>query len=438
METPETIQYLLTTRGMGNFAGFQRRLFPHSNSHHVPKLPQVSFPKPVLPAPGPSFWPLNSSNGVYLCGQGGQVDGPVTGYKNPPIPRQLVDLSPHQRILPPGHPIPPRPLPGVGLGGEPSKIRVGTQTGVRICGLPVRPLTRTGQTDPEPLGVSSSEGGIHFDQSDLPSQEVHVTDKPSYSNRKTGTPGQTSYETHSVAPQKTLESPQITGKGDSSSKVSSPAPTMVDKGDKCLTRPTSAPFALCHSNLYRRLKRRLGCSLRRLHSKRHLVSFRKPSSCKFSGTKSCLAGPKKVPALSTGKSRRNCHRQHYSCGIHQQGGRYEVRLTLCPSMAAPVLVQSETCCSEGQTHPRPSECDCRRVVLTRPNHSDGMVSSSGRFRPPVSNMAPSPSRHVCDQVQLQTSLVGVSSARPQRLGCGRSHSLLGELGTCMPFHLCRY
>ena len=57
--------------------------------------------------------------------------------------------SPHQRILPPGHPIPPRPLPGVGLGDEPSKIIVGTQTGVRICGLPVRPLTQASQTDPE-------------------------------------------------------------------------------------------------------------------------------------------------------------------------------------------------------------------------------------------------------------------------------------------------
>ena len=120
----------------------------------------------------------------------------------------------------------------------------------------------------------------------------------------------------------------------------SPAPTMVDQGDKCLNRTTSAPFASCHSNLYRCLKRRLGCSLRQLHSKRHLVSSRKSSSCKFSGTKNCLAGPKKVPAHSTGESHASWHRQHYSCGIHKQGGRYEVRVTLCPSMAAPVLVKT--------------------------------------------------------------------------------------------------
>ena len=213
---------------------------------------------------------------------------------------------------------------------------------------------------------------------------------------------------------------------------------MVDQRDKCLTRSTSAPFASCPSNLYRCLKRRLGCSLRRLHSKRHLASSRKSTACKFPGTKGCLAGTKKVPAHGTGESRSSCHRKHYSCGIHQQGGRYEVRLTLCPSMAAPVLVQSETCCSKGQTHPRSSECDCGQIVLTRPNNSDGMVPSSEGIRPPVPNLAPSPGRHVCDQVQLQTNQVCVTSTRPQCLGSGRSHSLLGELGHVCLSPQCHY
>ena len=132
-------------------------------------------------------------------------------------------------------------------------------------------------------------------------QEVHVTNRPAYSNRKTGTPGETPHKTRSVTPQKTLEGPRISRKGDSSSKV--PSPSMVDQRDKCLTRPASAPFASCQSNLYRRLKRRLGCSLRQLHSKWLLISSRKSSSCKLPGTKSCLASLKKIPALSTGKSR---------------------------------------------------------------------------------------------------------------------------------------
>ena len=100
-------------------------------------------------------------------------------------------------------------------------------------------------------------------------------------------------------------------------------------------------------------------------------------------------------------------------------------------MVTPVLVQSETGCSEGQAHPWSSKCDCREVVSAGLNHSDRMVPSSGGVRPPGSELAPSPSGHVCNKVQLQTSPICVSSAGPQCLGIGRPDSLLGE-----PGHVC--
>ena len=217
---------------MGDIAGFQRRLFPHSSSHQVPEISQVPFPKSVLSVPSPSLWPLNSSYGVHLCGQRGQVNGSVPGYKDPPVPRQLVDSSPYQKILPPGHPIPPRSLSGVGLSGEPTKVGVGTQTGVRVCGLQVQSLSWIGQTNPEPLGVDSPEGAVHPSRPHLPSQELHVANRPAYSNRKTGAPGEIPHETHPVAPQTTLEGPRISRKRDSSPKATSSTPSMVDQGDK--------------------------------------------------------------------------------------------------------------------------------------------------------------------------------------------------------------
>ena len=122
------------------------------------------------------------------------------------------------------------------------------------------------------------------------------------SNGKTGASGKASYETHSVAPQETLEGSRVTGKGDPSPKDSSPTSLVVDQGSKCLTRPTPAPIAPCPSRLYRHLKRRLGCSLRQLHSKRLLVSSRKSITHKLSGIKGCLTGPKKVPTHSTGSN----------------------------------------------------------------------------------------------------------------------------------------
>ena len=127
---PRDNSNLLITRGMGDIAGFQRRLFPHSSTLLVQEIPPVSLPKPDILVLDSSLLPLNSSYGVHLCGQRGQVNGSISGYKDPPVPRRLVDSSPHQRILPPGHPVPPRPLPGVGLGSESPKIGVGTQAGV--------------------------------------------------------------------------------------------------------------------------------------------------------------------------------------------------------------------------------------------------------------------------------------------------------------------
>ena len=423
-----------TTRGMGDIAGFQRRLFPHSGSCKVPEISQVPFSKSVLSVQGPSLWPLHSSNGVHLCGQRGQVNSSIPGYKDPPVPRRLVDSSPYQRILPPGHSIPPCPLPGVGLDSQPSKVRTGTQTDFRVRGLQVRSLPRTGLTDSEQVGVDPPKVGIHSIQTELPSQEIYVPDRPAYSDGKTGSPGKTPHETHPVAPKMTLESSRIPGKGDSCSKVATPTPSMVDQGDKCLDRTVFAPLESCRANLYRCLKRRLGCSLRRLHSKRRLVSSRKSSSHKFPGTKSGLTGLEKVPALGTRQSSPSCHRQHHSCGIHQQGRRYEVRLTLCPSMATPVLVQSETGSAKSQAHPWSSQCDCRQAVSSRTSHSDGMVTSPGGLRPPSSDLAPSPSEHVCNQIQLQTSPVRVSSAGPKCMGSGR----LGRTWTCMFFPQCHY
>ena len=403
--------YFPATRGMGDIAGFQ-----------------IPFPEPVLPVQSPPLWPINGSYGVHLRGQRGQINGSIPGYKNPPVPRRLVDSSPYQESLPPGNSIPPRPLSGVGLGSKPSKVRTGTQTGVRVCGLQIRPISRIGQTNSEPLGVPTTESSNHSSPTFMQSQDLFVINRPPDSNRKAGTPGTPPHEANPVAPQKTLESSRIFGKRDSNLKVSSPSLTMVDRRVQCFARSASAPLASCHSNLYRRLKRRLGCSLRRLYHKRCLVSTRKPPSYKLPRAKSGLAGLKKVPTPCTREGSADCHRQHHSCGIHQQGGRYEVRLTLCPSLAAPVLVQPTTGYSQSQTHSWPSKCDCRQVITSRPDHPDRVVSASGGVQPFGSNLAPSPGGHVCNKAQLQTSPICVSSPGPQCLGGGCTDSQLGEPG----------
>ena len=106
----------------------------------------------------------------------------------------------------------------------------------------------------------------------------------------------------------------------------------------------------------------------------------------FLELKAVLLALKRFQHLVQGKGRPDCHRQHHGCGIHQQGRRYEVRLTLCPSLAAPMLVQPQSNSTEGQTHSRPSECNCRQIVSPKAGHSDGVIPPSRDLRPPLSNL----------------------------------------------------
>ena len=126
MESPETIRISVQQGEWVTSLDFSDAYF-HIPIHQRSWKFRVSFPKPDVSILDPPLWPLNSSYGVHFRGQVSKIDGSSSEYKNPPVPRQLIDSSPHQRIMPPGHSVLPRPFPGVGLGDEPSEVRVRTQ-----------------------------------------------------------------------------------------------------------------------------------------------------------------------------------------------------------------------------------------------------------------------------------------------------------------------
>ena len=75
------------------------------------------------------------------------------------------------------------------------------------------------------------------------------------------------------------------------------------------------------------------------------------------------------------------HRQHDSVFLHQQGERYEIRLSLCPSLETPVVVQPKTNSVTGQTHSGSPKCLCWQTVETQTGDSDRVVSPTGGVRP---------------------------------------------------------
>ena len=69
--------------------------------------------------------------------------------------------------------------------------------------------------------------------------------------------------------------------------------------------------------------------------------------------------------------------QHHSCCLIKQGGRYEIRLSLCPLLDTALLVQPQANSTDGQAHTGSSECDSGQVVQGSTGDPDRVVSPTG-------------------------------------------------------------
>ena len=295
------------------------------------------------------------------------------------IPRRLVGESQIPPGLSPAYSRSSKDMPRTRLAGEFGKVRTGTQTDLQFCRLPVRSQRRSGPTYTGPLAEPSGQSIRNIVTTGLSGPAAHVPNRFANSHRKASSPRPTAHETHKVASQKQLEGTRVTRKGDSNSQIIAPSPTMVATGGQRSHRPTIAPNKTCSANLYRRIKRRVGHSLKRTHCKRVLVPTRKQAAYKLSGTKSSLFSTERVPIPLYRQNSTCSNRQHYSGVLHKQGGRHEVGPTLCPSMENLDLVHQTSSNSQSPTYPGLAERGSRQAIPSRPNHSNRMVSPPRGF-----------------------------------------------------------
>ena len=176
---------------------------------------------------------------------------------------------------------------------------------------------------------------IHQGPELLHSQTVHVSDRSPHSDRDTSFIRLPSHEAHPVVLEATLACSGVSGKGHSVAPFSSSSPRLVVDREQCNSGPAVAPLATRSANGYRCLKRKLGCSLRGLHGKRHLVRSRKSPPQKFFGVKSSVSGPQEFRASLQGPD-----------------------------------------CSDSKTHPRSLECDSGQTVQTQSGDPDRVVPFS--------------------------------------------------------------
>ena len=173
--------------------------------------------------------------------------------------------------LSPAYTGPSKNVPTFRLAGEHRKVGAGTQTSFQLCRLPIRPRVWSGLTDTGPVAKPTrKDTGAHL-PTGLLGKAAGVLDRPFNSHRKASSSGQTSHEAHPMASQTQLENTGVVGKTDSPTQISTSSLTMVARRRQCPHRPTITPYATCSANLYRRIKRRVGRSLKRVHCQRNLV-----------------------------------------------------------------------------------------------------------------------------------------------------------------------
>ena len=227
-----------------------------------------------------------------------------------------------------------------------------------------------------------------------------------------------------MALEKQLEGPRVTGKGDPGLQIPPPPSKVVAGGKQCASRSTITPSKTCSANLYRRIKRRVGRSLRRAHCKVTVVPTREQVTHKPLGAESSISSSKRVSNPTLQQYSVGSYRQHNSGCLYQQRRGDEIGLSVCPTVENSVLVHQAASNPQGTSHPQPAERDSRQAIQAWPDHSNRVVTSSRSVPSCMFEVVSATSGPVCHQVQQQTTTVCITGTRPPGLGSGCTQPLL--------------
>ena len=199
--------------------------------------------------------------------------------------------------------------------------------------------------------------------------------------------------------------------------------------DNVCYRSTFTPTRACSANFYRRIKRRVGCTLKRAYSKGKLITPGKQAAHKLPRVKGSSFGTTRVPSSLHEQGSSRSYRQYHCGSLHKQRRGNEVGPPVCLTLEDPHLVHKKSSDPQSSTYSRPSQCDSRQIVQTGSDHPNRMVPQSGDFSSNMQPVAHPSSGPVCHKVQQQAPTVCLTGPRPPGLGSGCSQPVLGGTGS---------
>ena len=292
METPETISKdIPPTRGVGHLSRFQGRLRPYTNTGTVQEISEMSCSRSNIPIQSTALWSVHSTLGVLSSSKGGETDGHTQGYKNP-VPRRLVGESNIPPGLSPAHSRSNEDMPRTWLAGELQNWNqsrffyfVGYQFDLRAGWVRPIPDRRQNLQEDKILEILSLPACLVRQFMSLIGL-LTATEKEVHLGRLHMRPIQWHLKNNWRIPgslEKVIPIPRSLH----------PHLQWWLKEDNVLTGQPLHPIK--HAlQIFRRIKRRVGCSLKRTHCKRVLVIARKQAAYKLSGTKSSLSSFERI------------------------------------------------------------------------------------------------------------------------------------------------
>ena len=324
-----------------------------------------------------------------------------------------------------------RPNPVLGVDNKSGEIRTKTYSGVFVCGLRIHSRFSPCKTHSREMAQTSGFDPTTQVKTCFDCKIFDVANWVACLNGENGPGGMPSHEALSVSSQGALEISSVTGQPPSLDRNHFCTPRLVAKSHKCDERCRPSSQRPQYPTLYRRLKRRLGRSLRSKLYKGSVVRPGKKATHKCSRVEGGLPGPSKLQGPVPEPNSASCNGQLNIGSLHKQTRRNSLSGDVCSTVEDHDMVSSLSHNIKSQTHSRVSECDGRPPV--QPSAVNRMVTASVGVQTDLPKGVYSSYRSICHSSEPQTCTVRVSNPRPKCLGhrCSE-HKLDGSHCLCLP------
>ena len=344
-----------------------------------------------------------SSSSIHHDSKRGKTHGLITGHKDTPISGRLADQGSISRGVISQHKSGGRPNRISRLDHKSGQIGVDSNSSSLFCGIRIPSNTLVKRTQERWQKLQALILRI-TNQSALTARHLMSLIGLLASTEKMVPEGRL-HKRPSVASQGELDISSVVGQAPSLVRLHHSSSGLVAESTKCSQRCRSPPPRTQRSSVYRRLKCRLGRSLKSRFYQRTVVRSRKIVAHKRFRTKGSVLGPKTLQASMPKSNSPDCHRQLNGSSLHQQTGWDSLSRDVRPSMENHELVSSIQNISMCQTHFRVPKCDRGLPVQINSNSFNGVVTTPSGVQKNLHKVVHTSGGSVCHLAKPQVASI---------------------------------